>query len=129
MLITIFEDAIAVTKMREPVVILILLILALLSSCDQSLKNAGSQAESSYQVYFERVEPEESGIYFQNTILESPELNYMIYDGIYEGAGVGIGDFNKDGFQDIILCGNQVTDKLYYNKGNFEFDDVLNRLI
>src|SRR5690606_20286161 len=54
-------------------------------------------------------------INFSNDIKENEEINILNYDYLYNGAGVGIGDFDKNGLPDIFLAGNMVEDKLYYN--------------
>src|ERR1700759_1402792 len=66
----------------------------------------------------------QTGITFKNTITESDSFNILNQANIYNGGGVGIGDFNKDGLMDIYLAGNMVSNKLYLNKGNLKFDDV-----
>ena len=73
---------------------------------------------------FNELPPSKTGIYFNNKITESDSINPMDETNIYNGAGVGVGDFNNDGLQDLYFAGNQVSNKLYLNKGNLKFQDV-----
>ena len=73
---------------------------------------------------FEYLDPAKTGVDFSNTITESDSFNVMIYEYIYNGAGVGIGDLNNDGLQDIVFAGNQVSPRVYLNLGNFKFRDI-----
>lgn len=73
---------------------------------------------------FKKVSSSHSGIQFNNKIVESDSLNPLDNTNIYNGGGVGIGDFNNDGLPDIYFTGNQVSNKLYLNKGNLKFEDV-----
>jgi hypothetical protein len=73
---------------------------------------------------FERLTPDETGITFQNEITESDTLNVLEFSYFYNGGGVGVGDLNNDGLQDIYLTGNQVSSRLYLNKGNWKFEDI-----
>lgn len=65
-----------------------------------------------------------SGINFENSITTSEELNILNYEYFYNGAGVGVGDFDQDGLQDLFFAGNQVSSRLYLNQGNLSFKDV-----
>jgi hypothetical protein len=65
-----------------------------------------------------------SGIDFNNKIVENDTLNPIDVTNIYNGGGVGIGDFNNDGLQDIYFTGNLVSNKLYLNKGKLKFTDI-----
>src|SRR6202012_2590898 len=65
-----------------------------------------------------------SGVTFSNEIVENDSINPLDKINVYNGGGVGIGDFNGDGLQDIYLVGNAVHNRLYLNEGNFKFKDV-----
>jgi len=72
----------------------------------------------------ELVSPEDSGIYFNNTIADNDSFNILDVENIYNGGGVGIADFNNDGLRDIYFTGNVVSNKLYLNKGDLKFQDI-----
>ncbi|WP_205510964.1 VCBS repeat-containing protein [Longitalea arenae] len=65
-----------------------------------------------------------SNIDFINQVNETDSTHSFINEFGYMGGGVGIGDFNNDGLKDIYFTGNQVSSKLYINKGNNRFEDV-----
>lgn len=68
--------------------------------------------------------PEQTGVYFNNQIIETAENHHLVWESIYNGAGVGVGDINNDGLMDIYLGGNMVEDKIYLNQGDFNFEDI-----
>ena len=72
---------------------------------------------------FRLVPSASTGISFTNTITENDTLNILNQANIYNGGGVGIGDFNNDGLVDIYFAGNMVSNKLYLNKGSMKFED------
>ena len=73
---------------------------------------------------FQLLPPFQTGIDFQNDVQEDEYLNILSNEYIYNGAGVGIGDFNNDNLMDVFFSGSQVTNRLYLNRGDFSFSDV-----
>jgi enediyne biosynthesis protein E4 len=73
---------------------------------------------------FDRIPSSVTGVTFNNQLTESDSLNILTFEYMYNGAGVGIGDFNNDGLPDLFFAGNMVSSRLYLNKGNFKFEDV-----
>ena len=79
---------------------------------------------NSKKTLFSEVPSSHSGIRFNNRILENDSMNPIDVTNIYNGGGVGIGDFNNDGLQDIYFTGNLVSNSLYINKGELKFQDI-----
>ncbi|MBO9202080.1 MULTISPECIES: VCBS repeat-containing protein [Niastella] len=73
---------------------------------------------------FQKIGSSHSGITFNNRIIENDSINPLNVVNIYNGGGIGVGDFNNDGLQDLYFTGNMVPSKLYLNKGNFTFEDI-----
>ena len=79
---------------------------------------------NSKKTLFKKLEASATGIEFNNELKESDSLNVLDISNIYNGGGVGVGDFNKDGLSDIYFTGNKVSNKLYLNKGDMQFNDI-----
>ena len=73
---------------------------------------------------FTELSDSETGINFRNTLFEDGPLNVANYIYFYNGGGVSVGDINNDGLQDILFTGNMVRNRLFLNKGNFQFEDI-----
>ena len=66
----------------------------------------------------------QTGVHFLNQIEEDDSLNVFSYEYLYNGAGVGIADFNSDGWNDLFFSGNTSPNKLFINQKGFQFSDV-----
>ena len=73
---------------------------------------------------FNKLDKARTGIEFSNDITEDSVLNYFTYPYLYMGGGVATGDLNKDGLTDIFFTGNQVSNRLYLNRGDLRFEDI-----
>ena len=93
---------------------ILLLILPLLFSCGK--KTLFKKLDSSY-----------TGIDFNNRIEQTDSVNILHLENVYNGGGIGVGDFNNDGLQDLYFSGNTTPSKLYLNKGELRFTDVTNQ--
>src|SRR6187455_3054350 len=91
------------------------------------LTSISTFAQELVQPLFKLVPNKETGITFANIIRESPGLNIITYEYLYNGGGVGLGDFNNDGLTDIYFSGNMQPGRLYLNKGNFKFEDITSK--
>ena len=65
-----------------------------------------------------------SQINFENILNETKDFNVFKYRNFYNGGGVAVGDLNNDGLPEVFFTANQGSNKLYLNKGNFQFEDI-----
>jgi hypothetical protein len=97
--------------------IFILILLVSLHSCNDDKKITGP-------ALFEALNSKATGIDFVNKLTPTEEFNIFKYMYFYNGAGVGVGDFDNDGLSDIFFSANQGENKIYLNQGEMKFRDV-----
>ena len=107
------------------ILLLILLSTLFYVSCQERGTVSEKQKNSSLeQALFTSLPPSKTGVTFQNEIPESSTMNSMVYEYFYNGGGVAVGDIDKDGLPDLYFVSNLKDNKLYKNKGNFQFEDI-----
>ena len=90
-------------------------VVTLLKSCLDS---------SDHATLFTLLPAEKTGINFSNQVSYNEEFNPYTFRNFFNGGGVAIGDVNNDQLPDIYFCSNQGSNKLFLNKGAFQFEDV-----
>lgn len=80
---------------------------------------------------FQSLAHQSTGVAFSNNLTYTDTLTVLDFEYLYNGGGVGIGDINNDGLQDIYFSGNMTSGKLYLNKGDlsagpagWKFEDI-----
>jgi hypothetical protein len=93
-------------------------------SCQKNEQQAPIESSPPSDPLFQLLTPEASGITFSNPIEEDLNLNVLMYEYLYNGGGVAVGDLNQDGFDDIYFSANVGQNQLYLNEGNLKFKDI-----
>jgi len=70
------------------------------------------------------MEASETGIDFQNRIIETMANNHATNINIYNGGGVTVADLNNDNLPDLYFVCSNGQNRLYLNQGNLKFKDV-----
>ncbi|WP_258100649.1 VCBS repeat-containing protein [Marinoscillum pacificum] len=96
----------------------ILVAIWLLVSC------GAEKQKPAKNTLFQLVESNQSNITFSNDLEYSDNFNIIDYLYFYNGGGLGVGDINNDGLEDLYFSANMGVNKLYLNKGNMTFEDI-----
>ncbi len=75
-------------------------------------------------LHFQEKPPRKTGVSFANQLEYTDNLTVLEFEYMYNGAGVAIADFDKDGWQDLYFTGNMVSNRLYRNLGDWKFEDI-----
>ncbi|MEM9646970.1 MAG: VCBS repeat-containing protein [Bacteroidota bacterium] len=105
-------------KKKSPVHLLVLFVplFSLLHSCGPK------KQQSSF--LFDNLDSDWTNIHFKNIIVENELTNSFLYEYVYNGGGVAVGDLNNDGLEDIYFTSNLSKNHLYLNKGQLQFEDI-----
>lgn len=114
---------------KYPLVNQTLLLAGIMSlslfACNSNPDTAQTPTAREEGPLFSKLPASHTGVNFRNDLPpNNPLENITNFDHYYNGAGLAVGDINNDGLADIYMVGNKVPNKLYLNKGNFQFEDI-----
>ena len=98
--------------------------LTKLMLCCLVLFLTGCAQKKTVSKLFNKIPSAQSNIHFNNVIVENDSLNPIDMEFLYNGGGIAVGDFNRDGLADLYFTASTTSNKLYLNKGNLVFQDI-----
>ncbi len=102
----------------------LIIAVLLLYSCSGDESASTENTVDTTKRLFTLLQPDQTGVTFQNTLTEGLNTNILMYEYFYNGGGIASGDFNGDGLTDLYFTSNMGENKFYLNKGNFKFQDI-----
>jgi len=93
-------------------------------SCDKGGQAHIQDDSTPSDPIFRLLSSDSTGITFSNPIEEDLNLNVLMYEYLYNGGGVAVGDLNQDGLDDIYFSANVGPNQLYLNEGKLKFKDI-----
>lgn len=113
---------------KKTISVLVVFSLLILNTQCKKNESAGSvqftEKTPPPDALFLSIKPADSGVDFENHLIESFENNVAINAYLYSGGGVGILDVNNDGLQDIFFVSTQQSCQLYLNQGGLKFKNI-----
>ncbi|MFN8355552.1 MAG: VCBS repeat-containing protein [Spirosomataceae bacterium] len=91
--------------------------MALASCWAISCSNQPNNDHTQQPQLFTLLNPEQTGVSFQNALTEGLNTNILMYEYFYNGGGVAAGDFNGDGWIDLYFTSNMAANQFYLNQG------------
>ncbi|MDW3645680.1 MAG: VCBS repeat-containing protein [Bacteroidia bacterium] len=107
--------------MRYFSLLLLPIFLCLIPACDLATDELEVKQRFSL---FSKLDSTDTGLNFINKVEDQKDFNVLTYRNFYNGGGVAIGDINNDGLPDVYFTANMAPNRLYLNKGNWEFEDI-----
>lgn len=99
------------------------LVVCTCLSC-QTQENSNAISYDTSNALFQLQNPQATGVDFVNQVEDQDSFNILSYRNFYNGGGVAIGDLNNDGLQDIYFTSNLESNRLYLNRGDWQFEEV-----
>lgn len=107
--------------MKQIAIVIITLICIGANGCKHKIEGPSAVSPTTL---FSQMPSSITGIDFSNQIQYTEEYNPYTFRNFFNGSGVGLGDINNDGLIDVFFCANMESNRLYLNKGNFQFEDI-----
>ena len=92
-----------------------LLAIVLLNSCGKDKPD---------DTLFTLLKPDQTSVDFENNLHYLDDFNIYHYRNFYDGGGVAAGDLSGNGLPDLFFVNNMGDNRLYFNLGDFQFEDV-----